>query len=92
MLWGLGLLVLLIALFIPILAIVLHSPYGRNLASRPPVRAGSEYEELARRLVRLEADVDELSHTMRELHEQTQFLQSLLQDPDQRSSLKPPDA
>jgi hypothetical protein len=90
MIWALGLVVMLVALSIPILAITRYAP-SRGAVPKPhapPDRAVSD--DLDRRIAALEDEVDELSRAYRELREETQFLQSLLEQPDQRSSFTPP--
>jgi hypothetical protein len=86
---------LLVALCIPIVAILLDSPVGRALAARlerlpspKPDDAGT-VAELERRLHLLEGDVEILHHTVTQLREESQFLQSLLEE--QRGRQLPPD-
>ena len=90
MIWGLGLLVLFVVLLIPILAIVLHSPLGRSLAARSDRTSSKHLEDLTKRVLGLEDELEELTRTFGELREETQFLQNLLQHPERRSSLPPP--
>ncbi len=86
---------LLVALCIPIIAILLDSPFGRALATRlerAPVQAPDDpgtVAELERRLHLLEGDVEILHHTVTQLREETQFLQSLLEE--NRARQLPPD-
>ena len=86
---------LLVALCIPIIAILLDSSVGRALAKRlehPPVPAPDDPKtvaELERRLHLLEGDVEILHHTVTQLREETQFLQSLLEE--NRGRQLPPD-
>lgn len=86
---------LLVALCIPIVAILLDSPVGRALAKRleqpsPPARddAGA-VAELERRLHLLEGDVEILQHTVTQLREESQFLQRLLEESNGRQGLPP---
>lgn len=94
MLWVIGLLVLLVALLIPILAIVLDAPALRNLFERRFGTEGMrELKELAGKVTRLEDDLDDLGRSVQALREETQFLQQLLENPEQRpapKSLTPP--
>ena len=85
-------LILIVALLIPIIGIVVDSPIGRALARRlegpqatPPVLA-----ELAKKVDLLEAEVDDLMRSVQMLQDENAFLQRLLEDPPQRSTLPPP--
>jgi hypothetical protein len=89
MTWALGLLVLLVALSIPIIAIVLHSPYARAMATRSGPEEEDRLEALTRRVLALEDDVDELGRALQELRDETLFLQSLLQRSDEPPPLPP---
>jgi outer membrane murein-binding lipoprotein Lpp len=89
MIWWLGLLVLLVALGIPVVAIVLHSPYSHSLASRSKPEETDRISELGSRVQTLEDDVDELTHAVSELREETQFLHNVLPQPDRPPPLAP---
>jgi hypothetical protein len=92
MLWLLGFVLVLIALLIPILAIVLDSPVARNLVRGPDPRL---IDEITRRLQTLEDDVSSLEHSVETLKEETQFVQRLLEKPDGPDSprqLSPPES
>jgi len=84
-------LVLLVALFIPILGIVIDSPIGRAIARRLegadqiPAALG----ELAKKVDLLESEMDDLTRTVQNLQEENQFLQRLLEDSAQRPTLPP---
>ncbi len=84
MFWAIGVfLLLLIALLIPILAIVIDSPIARN------VFRGSEEikgEDLLGRIQSLESDVEQLARALDAQREETQFVQRLLENPDRRDS------
>ncbi len=81
MLWVIGFLIVMVALLIPILAIVLDSPFIQKLAeSRRGAVLGDGEAEALRRLGVLEGEVDELGRALRQLREETQFLQRLLED------------
>ncbi len=79
-------LALVIALCIPILALVVDSPIGRAIAKRlerepaPGTRRDEEIAELKRRIDLLEGDVEITQATVRELREQGEFLQRMLED------------
>lgn len=92
MIWGLILLVLLVALSIPIVAIVLNSPYGRGRASRAGPEELERISELGNRVQALEDEVDELGQVTRELQEETRFLSKLLQQPEEPPPLAPPNS
>ena len=86
---------LLVALCIPIMAILLDSPVGRALAARlermpaPAPDDPKTVAELERRMHLLEGDVEILHHTVTQLREETQFLQGLLEE--NRGRQLPPD-
>ena len=82
MFWVLGFLLLFMALLIPILAIVLDSPVARNL-----FRADSgTLNEITDRIRGLEDEVAQLSQSVEELREETQFVQRLLKEPESPDS------
>jgi uncharacterized SAM-binding protein YcdF (DUF218 family) len=85
-------LILLVALLIPIIGIVVDSPIGRALARRleGPQQTPAALSELAKKVELLEAEVDDLMRSVQSLQEENTFLQRLLEDPAQRSSLPPP--
>src|SRR5688500_18579676 len=85
-------LILLVALLIPIIGIVVDSPIGRALARRleGPQQTPAELSELAKKVDLLEAEVDDLMRSVQALQDENTFLQRLLEDPGQRSSLPPP--
>jgi hypothetical protein len=93
MFWGVGFLVLLVALSIPILAIVLDSPALRHLFERRVGASASEIKALTDKVAALEDEVDDLGRSLQGLKEETQFLQRILENPEQRPaprSLTPP--
>jgi hypothetical protein len=90
--WILGFFLLLIALMIPILAIVLDSPVARNF-----VRGAdpAKLDEIMRRIETLETELSNLDDSVETLKEETQFVQRLLekadgQDPQRQ--LSPPES
>jgi hypothetical protein len=85
-------LILLVALLIPIIGIVVDSPIGRALARRleGPQETPPALSELAKKVELLEAEVDDLMRSVQALQEENTFLQRLLEDPAQRSTLPPP--
>jgi len=89
--WILLSLVLIVALLIPILAIVLDSPALRHAFER---RAGGgmslrEIQDLTAKVNTLEGEVEDLGRTVQLLREETQFLQRLLENPEQRQAPRP---
>ena len=85
-------LILIIALLIPIIGIVVDSPIGRALARRleGPQVTPPALTELAKKVELLEAEVDDLMRSVQSLQDENAFLQRLLEDPSQRSTLPPP--
>ncbi|HJR16533.1 MAG TPA: hypothetical protein VJ808_06745 [Gemmatimonadales bacterium] len=85
-------LILLVALLIPIIGIVVDSPIGRALARRleGPQVTPPELTELAKKVELLEAEVDDLMRSVQSLQEENAFIQRLLEDTSQRSTLPPP--
>jgi hypothetical protein len=82
MFWALGIfLLLLIALLIPILAIVLDSPVARNLF-RGTDPTG--LQELIDRVQSLEGEVENLGRVVEAQQEETRFVQRLLENPERR--------
>jgi len=83
MVWALGFILVLIALMIPLLAIVLDSPVARNYLRGTDPRV---LDEIMRRLQGLEDEVAQLGTAVEELREETQFVQTLLKKPDKPDS------
>jgi hypothetical protein len=83
--------VLLVALMIPITAILVDSPLGRSMARRLEGgdggggdRGGSSsagMRQLERRVEVLETDLEELNRSITGMREELQFVQHLLEDP-----------
>ncbi len=79
--------VLVVALMIPIAAILLESPLGRSIARRLEGQGdggGGDVRELQRRVDVLETDLEELSRSISGMREELQFVQRLLEDPDKK--------
>jgi hypothetical protein len=92
MLWIVGFFILLVALMIPILAIVLDAPALRNfLEARHRVEPG-KLDELGQKISLLEDQVDDLGRAVDALKEENQFLHQLLENPSRSGSrqLPPP--
>ncbi len=84
--------VLLVALMIPITAILVDSPLGRSFARRLEGGDGDEggaggtgggtaVRRLERRVEVLETDLEELNRSISGMREELQFVQRLLEDP-----------
>lgn len=84
--WIIGFLVVLVALLIPILAIVLDSPALHKLVESRRGGATGDVQNLRQRVETLEDEVDDIGNLVRQLRDETQFLQRLLEE----SSQKPP--
>jgi uncharacterized protein YlxW (UPF0749 family) len=82
--WIIGFLVVLVALLIPILAIVLDSPALHKLVEGRRGMPAGEMKSLKERLETLEDEVDDMGTVIRQLREETQFLQRLLEDAGQK--------
>lgn len=81
--WALGFILVLIALMIPLLAIVLDSPVARNFFRGMDQR---ELDEMIRRVQGLEDEVAQLGTAVEELREESQFVRKLLEKPDKPDS------
>ncbi len=82
---------LLLALLIPILAIILDSQVGRALASRLERRSLEQPADLLlERLGYLEGEVERLSREVGRLDEESQFLHKLLEERPNESRKLPP--
>ena len=76
--------VLIVALMIPISAILLDSPLGRSIARRLEGQgegAVSDVRELQRRVEVLETDLEDLTRSLSGMRDELQFVQRLLEDP-----------
>jgi hypothetical protein len=84
--------VLLVALMIPITAILVDSPLGRSFARRLEGGDGAEggaggtgggaaVRRLEHRVEVLETDLEELNRSITGMREELQFVQRLLEDP-----------
>jgi hypothetical protein len=82
--------VLLVALMIPITAILLDSPLGRSVARRlegqgPGDGGGQGMRQLERRLEALETDLEDVNRSLAGMREELQFVQRLLEDPTKKN-------
>ncbi len=79
--------VLLVALMIPVAAILLDSPLGRSFARRLEGQGdgtGTAVRQLEHRVEALETDLAELNRSIAGMREELQFVQRLLEDPGKR--------
>jgi len=86
-------LILVVALMIPITAILVDSPLGRSIARRLEGRGdegsggggsrggGESLRDLQHKVDALESDVEELNRSLSATREELQFLQRLLEKP-----------
>lgn len=87
---SLVLIVLLVALMIPLVAVVLDSQVGRALAAR--LESGRGPDTLSdRRLAALEAEVDRLNRELQRLDEESAFIHRLLEEKRAPGALRPGD-
>jgi hypothetical protein len=81
--------ILLVALMIPIAAILADSPLGRSIARRMEGRgdaADGAVQLLERRIAVLESDLEDLSRSVVGMRDELQFMQRLLEDPKKKQS------
>src|SRR5437870_12670088 len=87
--------VLLVALMIPITAILLDSPLGRSIARRLEGQGdgggagsggGAGVRQLEQRVEGLETDLEDLNRSIAGMREELQFGQRLLEDPGKKES------
>lgn len=83
---SLFLIVLLVALMVPLVAVILDSQIGRALAARLEGRGDTLSE---RRLAALEGEVDRLSRELQRLDEESAFLHRLLDEKHAPDALPP---
>jgi hypothetical protein len=79
--------VLLVALMIPITAILLDSPLGRSVARRLEGQGdgtGAGAKALERRVEALETDLEDLNRSVAGMRDELQFVQRLLEDPTKK--------
>ncbi|HZH79820.1 MAG TPA: hypothetical protein VFD68_00845 [Gemmatimonadales bacterium] len=81
--------ILLVALMIPITAILVDSPLGRSVARRLEGQGGGDgggqgLRQLERRLDALETDLEDVNRSLAGMREELQFVQRLLEDPTKK--------
>lgn len=85
---SLVLIVLLVALMIPLVAVILDSQVGRAIAAR--MEGGRGGDTLSdRRLATLEGEVDRLNREVQRLDEESAFLHQLLEEKRAPEALPP---
>lgn len=72
--------IIIVALMIPLVAVVLDSQLGRAVASRLERGSGRDDGTLQERLALLESEVERLSLELHRLEEQSEFLHQLLEE------------
>ena len=91
MIWPLALVLLILALLIPILVFAFDVPRLRERArdaDRMLPERERQIEELIKRVLTLEDEVDDVSRNFESMRDEMQFLQRLIENPEQRD---PPD-
>ena len=81
--WVLAL-VVIVALLIPVAAILVDSPLGRSVARRMEGRMEGpppEVRDMQRKVELLESEIEDLTRTVSGMREELQFMQRLLEDP-----------
>jgi len=78
--------VLIVALLIPVVAILVDSPLGKSVARRMEggaraEGASPELRDMQRKVEMLETEVEDLTRTISGMKEELQFMQRLLEDP-----------
>jgi uncharacterized protein YlxW (UPF0749 family) len=76
--------ILIVALLIPVAAILVDSPLGKSVARRMEGRADGpapELRDMQRKVEMLESEVEDLNRSVSGMREELQFMQRLLEDP-----------
>lgn len=76
--------ILIVALLIPVAAILVDSPLGKSVARRMENRADGpppELRDMQRKVEVLETEVEDLTRSIAGMREELQFVQRLLEDP-----------
>ncbi len=82
--------ILIVALMIPVAAILVDSPLGRSVARRLEGGTGAgagpapELRELQRKVETLETEIEDLNRTLAGMRDEMQFVQRLLEDPHRK--------
>lgn len=87
--WVLAL-ILIVALLIPVAAILVDSPLGKSVARRMEGRVDGgatstpELRDVQRKVETLETEVEDLTRSVTGIREELQFMQRLLEDPHRK--------
>ena len=76
--------ILIVALLIPVAAILVDSPLGKSVARRMEGRAEGpppELRDVQRKVELLETELEDLNRSVAGMREELQFMQRLLEDP-----------
>jgi len=84
--------ILIVALLIPVAAILVDSPLGRSVARRLEGGAGAagaagptpELRDLQRKVEVLETEIEDLTRSLSGMRDEVQFMQRLLEDPHRK--------
>ena len=72
--------ILIVALLIPVAAILVDSPLGKSVARRMEGHV-DDGGNLQRKVETMEAEIEELNRSVAGMREELQFMQRLLEDP-----------
>jgi hypothetical protein len=77
--------ILIVALMIPVAAILVDSPLGKSVARRMEGRSDGgpapELRDVQRKVELLETELEDLNRSVAGMREELQFMQRLLEDP-----------
>lgn len=84
--------ILIVALMIPVAAILVDSPLGRSVARRLEGQGGGggtgapgpELRDLQRKVEVLETEIEDLTRSLTGMRDELQFVQRLLEDPHKK--------
>lgn len=79
--------ILIVALLIPVAAILVDSPLGKSVARRMEGRVDApppELGDMQRKVELLESEVSDLNRTVAGMRDELQFVQRLLEDPHRK--------
>ncbi|HTI06083.1 MAG TPA: hypothetical protein VL549_12245 [Gemmatimonadales bacterium] len=79
--------ILIVALLIPVAAILVDSPLGRSVARRMEgsgENPAPELRDVQKKVELLESEIEDLSRSVSGMREELQFMQRLLEDPHRK--------
>jgi len=80
--------ILIVALMIPVAAILVDSPLGRSVARRleggGATGPAPELRDLQRKVETLETEIEDLNRSLSGMRDELQFVQRLLEDPHKK--------